>query len=106
MASTTLVLEDAGYFQDGTRGSDLRPRREVLRRLDRRRHARQHRPDSIDQLCHQDDDARVARDVVRWGRGLAYRKSDGARVLLGAGPDFGASEVGDTHPPANVEILK
>ena len=23
VASTTLVLEDAGYFQDGTRGSDL-----------------------------------------------------------------------------------
>ena len=35
-----------------------------------------------------------------------YRKSDGARVLVGAGPDFGASENGAVAPPANVRIIK
>jgi hypothetical protein len=89
--STTLVVEDAGYFQDGTAGSDLArgvtffPDWIAIGEVD-----------NVVQISAIDYDTNTitlaspmrwkARDPV-W----LYKKSDGTVVLNGLNPDFGAS---------------
>ena len=91
MHSTTLVVEDAGYFKDGTAGSDLArgvtffPDWIAIGEVD-----------NVVQISAIDYDTNTitlaspmrwkARDPV-W----LYKKSDGTVVLNGLNPDFGAS---------------
>jgi hypothetical protein len=102
--STTLIVDDAMYFQDGSWGSDLA--RGVtffsdwiaigtvdnvvqIRNIDYSRNAI-----TLSSPMSWNENARI------W----LYKKSDGARVLLGAGPDIGASEFVGLLPPGNLRI--
>jgi hypothetical protein len=106
--STTLVVNDAMYFQDGTWGSDLARGVTMF-------------PDwiAIGSVTNvvQISSVDYARNTIvlasasSWSDGAPiwlYKKSDGARVLVGAGPDFGASEfaTGTPLPAARLRVIR
>ena len=106
--STTLVVADAQYFQDGSWGSDLA--RGIT-----------HFPDwiaigsvnNVVQISSINYDANTITlaSPMTWSHGASiwlYKKSDGTLVLYGSAPDFGAAEYsssGQLAAPANVRIL-
>jgi len=93
--STTLVVADALYFQDGTWGSSLA--RNVT-----------HFPDwiaigtvgnvvRISSINYTTNTITLA-SAMTWSNGASiwlYKKSDGTQVLYGSAPDYGACEYGD-----------
>jgi hypothetical protein len=95
---TTLVVDDATYFQDGTWGSDLA--RSTLF------------PDwiaigtvnnavQISSINYSTDTITLA-SPMNWANRASvwlYKKSDGGRVLYGASPDMGAHEYVEGAPP-------
>jgi len=108
--STTLVVDDALYFQDGTWGSDLA--RNVT-----------HFPDwiaigavknivQISSINYNTNTINL-KSPMTWSDGAniwLYKKSDGAQVLYGSAPDCGAHEfnpegvVQSLTPPANLRL--
>jgi hypothetical protein len=93
---TTLSVDDAGYFQDATWGSSLSSVRADWIAIDRVDNTVQ-----ILSINRSTNTITLSRPMTwndRAGIWL-YRKSDGALVLVGAGPDFGASEFGAGVPP-------
>ena len=104
--STRLVVDDAGYFQDGTRGSDLA--RGVRFFADWIAIGTVSNAVQIRSINYDTRTITLASPAT-WSDNAdvwLVRKSDGARVLVGAGPDYGASEFGAVAPPANVRILR
>jgi chitodextrinase len=105
--STTLVVKDAMYFQDGTWGSDLArgvdffPDWIAIGTVDNIVQIR-----SIDYTAN----TITLASPMTWNSGAniwLYKKSDGTRVLYGSAPDMGAYEYAgvatpppDTTPPA------
>ena len=106
--STTLVVDDAMYFQDGTWGSDLARGNTFF-------------PDwiavgstanvvQIDRIDYSTNTLILA-SPISWSDKAPiwlYRKSDGRVVLAGSGPDFGANEfgVGAPLPPGSPRIIR
>jgi hypothetical protein len=104
--STTLVVADAGYFQDGTWGSDLARGGTFF-------------PDwiaigtvtnvvRISSINYATNTITLS-SATSWSNGAPvwlYRKSDGVVVLIGVAPDLGASEFGTPPPlaPTSVQI--
>ena len=103
--STTLVVDDALYFQDGSWGSDLARGVTLF-------------PDWI-AIGTVSNTVQIAQgginystntltlaSPITWSNGAniwLYKKSDGKQVLYGPAPDYGAFEYGqngDTIPPA------
>ena len=101
-SSTTLVVDDAMYFQDGSWGSDLARGVSFF-------------PDwivigtvtnlvQISSINYSTNTVTLA-SPMSWSdrdRIWLYKKSDGKQVLIGTGPDIGASEFGSgslTPPP-------
>jgi hypothetical protein len=103
--STTLVVGDAGYFQDGTQGSDLA--RGVTFFPDWIAIGTVTDVVQISSINYDSNTITLAFPAT-WSNGAnvwLYKKSDGAVVLAGAGPDFGASEFGTGTaplPPTNL----
>lgn len=106
--STTLVVDDAAYFQDGTWGSDLA--RGVTFFADRIAIGTVTNTVEIRALNYATNTITLASPVTWSDRAPVwlYRKSDGAVVLVGSAPDFGASEFGAAtpRPPAAVQIKR
>jgi len=92
ISSTTLVVSDAGYFQDGTNGSDLArgvnffPDWIAIGTVD-----------NVVEISSIDYDTNTITlaTSTSWSDNAniwLYKKSDGARVLYGDAPDYGAHE--------------
>ena len=106
--STTLVVDDAGYFQDGTWGSDLA--RGVTLFPDWIAVGTVSNVVQISSINYATNTITLA-SAKSWANGAPvwlYKKSDGAIVLLGAAPDLGASEFGGgaPAPPTNVAVIR
>lgn len=98
-SSTSLVVADAQYFQDGTWGSDLT--RGVTLFPDWIAIGTVTNTVQISSINYATNTITLASPKT-WSNGASiwlYKKSDGAVVLAGAGPDFGASEFGAGTPP-------
>jgi hypothetical protein len=108
--STTLVVADASYFQDGTWGSDLA--RGVTFFPDWIAIGTVNGTVQISALNYSTNTITLASPMT-WNNGAhiwLYKKSDGAVVLYGAAPDYGASEyVGTTGktvaPPTGLQAV-
>jgi hypothetical protein len=108
--STTLVVTDAMYFQDGTWGSDLV--RGVTFFPDWIAIGTVGNTVQISSINYATNTITLASPMT-WGNNAniwLYKKSDGAVVLAGAAPDFGASEYLGTGrtgtfplPPTNLQ---
>lgn len=111
-ASTTLVVADALFFQDGTWGSDLSRTNDFF-------------PDwiaigtvgntvQIRSINYSNNTITLSLPMT-WSTGAPiwlYKKSDGAVVLSGAAPDYGASEYGvggggggSVAPPSGLQAV-
>lgn len=87
--STTLIVEDALYFQDGTWGCELANQQADWIAIGT--------TDNIAQIASINYDTNAIRLMSNktWSAGAKIwliRKSDGVQVLYGAAPDFGAYE--------------
>ena len=106
-SSRTLVVADAMYFQDGTWGSDLA--RGVSFFPDWIAIGAVTNVVQISRIDYSTNTITLASPML-WADGAPiwlYKKSDGAKVLVGAGPDLGASEFGaGVAPPANIRIVR
>lgn len=106
--STTLVADDAFYFQDGTWGSDLA--RGVTFFPDWIAIGTVTNVVQISSINYAANTITLASPMTWADRApiWLYKKSDGATVLVGAGPDFGASEFGASGPaaPTGVRIIR
>lgn len=110
--STTLTVGDVFYFQDGTWGSDLA--RGVTLFPDWIAIGSVTNTVRISSINYATKTITLASPMT-WSAGAhiwLYRKSDGAVVLSGAAPDYGASEfLGSTggtprpQPPTNLQLL-
>jgi len=107
--STTLIVDDAMYFQDGSWGSDLARGVTFF-------------PDwiaigSVDNVVqiksiNYSTNTITLKSPMSWGdraKIWLYKKSDGERVLYGSAPDFGAYEfnlgnISGPQPPRNLRI--
>jgi hypothetical protein len=108
--STTLVVQDALYFQDGTWGSDLA--RGVTFFPDWIAIGTVGNTVQISSINYATNTITLASPMT-WSNNAniwLYKKSDGAVVLAGAAPDFGASEYLGTGrtgtpplPPTNLQ---
>ena len=90
--SSTLAVDDARYFQDGTWGSDLA--RGVTLFPDWIAIGSVGNVVQILSIDYSTNTIRLA-SSVNWGIGAPvwiYKKSDGSQVLYGAAPDYGAYE--------------
>lgn len=113
-ASTTLTVTDAQYFQDGTWGSDLsRPSAGLggTMQADWIAIGTVTNVVQISSVTYGTYNAPAGTitlaSPMTWSSGAPiwlYRKSDGAPVLVGAAPDYGASEYGAVVPPTNIQI--
>ncbi|MHC1725280.1 MAG: hypothetical protein AB9866_04580 [Syntrophobacteraceae bacterium] len=106
-SSTTLVVADANYFQDGTRGSDL-TRMAGTMQADWIAIGTVTNVVQISSINYGINTITLA-SPMSWNDNAPiwlYRKSDGARVLLGASPDLGASEFGTgaLTPPGGIRL--
>ena len=106
--STVLVVRDALYFQDGTWGSDLA--RGVTLFPDWISIGSPGNAVPIRSINYATNTITLAA-ATSWADGAPiwlYKKSDGARVLMGTGPDLGASEfeAGGPLPPAGLRIIR
>ena len=105
--STSLVAADAMYFQDGTRGSILARASTALggtMQADWIAIGSVNNVVQISGINYSTNTITLASPMT-WNDNAPiwlYKKSDGAKVLVGAGPDFGASELQTTDdgPPA------
>ena len=106
--TATLVVADAMYFQDGTGGSDLA--RGVTFFPDWIAIGTVTNTVQIGSINYAANTITLASPAT-WSAGASiwlYKKSDGAVVLVGAGPDFGASEFGTGTrplPPSNLQTV-
>jgi len=108
-SSRTLIVDDALYFQDGTWGSDLA--RGVTLFPDWLAIGTVTNVVQISSIDYSTNTITLA-SPMSWNDNAPiwlYKKSDGAKVLVGAGPDFGAgefqSETKDSlMPPTNVRV--
>lgn len=94
--STTLVVNDASYFQDGTWGSDLA--RGVTLFPDWIAIGTVKNTVQIRSINYATNTITLASPMT-WSNGAPvwlYKKSDGAVVLAGAAPDYGANEYAGT----------
>ena len=95
------------YFQDGTWGSDLA--RGVSFFPDWIAIGAVTNVVQISRIDYSTNTITLASPML-WADGAPiwlYKKSDGAKVLVGAGPDLGASEFGaGVAPPANIRIVR
>jgi len=106
--STTLIVNDAMYFQDGTWGSDLAKGITLF-------------PDwiaigSVDNVVqissiNYSTNTITLASPMTWNNNAPiwlYKKSDGARVLYGSAPDYGASEfeTGTLTPPGKPHLVR
>ncbi len=92
--STTLIVDDAMYFQDGTWGSDLA--RGITFFPDWISIGTVGSVVRISSVNYASNTITLASPMT-WSNGAKiwlYKKSDGAVVLVGAAPDYGASEFG------------
>jgi hypothetical protein len=94
--STTLVVEDAFYFQDGTWGCDLAGHQADWIAIGS--------PDNIVQIfsINYNSNTIYLTTGKTWGNGdgiWLYKKSDGVQVLHGTAPDYGAYEYYSGGPP-------
>ncbi len=112
--STTLTVADALYFQDGTWGSSLAKASAGL--------CGTMRPDwiaigtvtNVVQISvvsygtyNSPAGTITLASPMTWSNGAPiwlYSKSDGAGVLVGAAPDYGASEYGAVQPPQCLQV--
>ena len=105
--STTLTVADAGFFQDGTWGSDLA--RGVTFFPDWIAIGTTANVVQIRSIDYATNTITLATSAS-WSDGAniwLYKKSDGARVLAGAAPDFGANEFGaGPTAPATIRIVR
>jgi hypothetical protein len=91
LSSTTLVVDDAGYFQDGTAGSDLA--RGVTFFPDWIAIGTVNNVVQISGIDYTTNTVTLA-SPANWNdhdRVWLYKKSDGTIVLRGTAPDFGAA---------------
>ncbi|HJW97359.1 MAG TPA: hypothetical protein VJ485_04320 [archaeon] len=98
-SSKTLIVADAGYFQDAIWGSDLA--RGVTLFPDWIAIGTVTNAVQISSINYDTNTITLASPMT-WSNGAPiwlYRKSDGARVLYGSAPDYGAYEYG-AAPPA------
>ena len=94
--STTLVVSDALYFQDGTWGSalsDIQPDWIAIGTVS-----------NVVQIASIDYDTNTITlaSPATWATGdkvWLYKKSDGITVLIGSAPDIGAEEYSGSAPP-------
>jgi len=103
-SSTTLVVDDAMYFQDGTWGSDLA--RGVSFFSDWIAIGTVTKVVQISSINYSTNTITLA-SPMSWSdrdRIWLFRKSDRGTVLIGAGPDIGASEFGVFGPPPNFRL--
>jgi hypothetical protein len=104
-SGTTLVVRDAMYFQDGSWGSALA--RDVTFFPDWIAIGTVRNVVRVKSLDYATNTIILA-TPMSWADNAAiwlYKKSDGAIVLAGAGPDLGASELEDKIPPTNLRIV-
>jgi hypothetical protein len=101
---TTVAVVDARFFQDGSWGPPGKVQPDVLA-IGRTGNAA-----SIVSIDYVNNLIRLSASLTRAPGDQVWlsKKSDGAKVLAGAGPDFGASEFGVEAPaaPANVRIVR
>jgi hypothetical protein len=101
--STTLIVDDALYFQDGTWGSDLA--RGVTLFPDWIAIGTINNVVQISSINYSTNTITLSFPTT-WSNGASiwlYKKSDGTQVLYGSAPDYGAYEyvvISDTIPPA------
>lgn len=98
--SQTLVVEDARFFQDGTRGSDLA--RGVTFFPDWIAIGSVGNTVRVLAINYATNTITLANPMT-WATGASiwlYKKGDGAVVLAGSGPDFGAHEYSADVPPS------
>lgn len=104
--ATKLVVEDARYFQDGTRGSDLA--RTVSFFADWIAIGSITNVSQVLSVDYATGTLTLATpsDWTDAAEVWLFKKADGKRVLMGAAPDFGADEFGSVNPPGNVKITR
>ncbi len=105
--STTLIVADAMYFQDGTWGSDLA--RGVTLFPDWIAIGSVTNVVQIRSINYSTNTITLASSMSWTDKApiWLYKKSDGSSVLVGSGPDFGASEfgVGGLYAPGNLRLV-
>ncbi len=100
--STILVVQDALYFQDGTWGSDLA--RGVTLFPDWIAIGTVSNVVQISSINYSTNTITLASPMT-WSSGAniwLYKKSDGAQVLYGSAPDYGAYEYAAAAPPSDI----
>jgi hypothetical protein len=107
-STTSLLVADARYFQDGTWGSNLA--RGVTFFPDWIAVGTVGNVAKIDSINYTTNTITLATPLT-WSEGASvwlYKKSDGTVVLIGSAPDYGAHEYGSSTPapsaPTNVRI--
>jgi hypothetical protein len=108
-SSTSLVVSDAMYFQDGTWGSDL-TRKAGTMQADWIAIGAVNNIVQISSINYSTNTITLA-SPISWNNNAPiwlYKKSDGARVLFGAAPDLGASEfeTGKLLPPEKPYLVQ
>jgi hypothetical protein len=101
--STTLIVDDALYFQDGTWGSSLAGHLADWIAIGTVTNVVQ-----ISSINYTTNTISL-KSPMTWSDNAniwLYKKSDGTPVLHGSAPDFGAHESSNPAPPANLRVLQ